>query len=115
MYDKVGDHMFDRSQLMKGTLEGCILKIISIKETYGYEIVSTLESYGFTEVKEGTIYPLLVRLENKHIIVSRFKESPSGPKRKYYTLSPLGKELLKDFTATWHDVKIAVDKILMEA
>ena len=55
--------MIDRSQLMRGTLEGCILKIISEDETYGYEIVSKLQEYGFYDAKEGTIYPLLVRLE----------------------------------------------------
>ena len=53
--------MYDKSQLMKGTLEGCILQILSETVTYGYEIVTTLEEFGFEDVKEGSIYPLLVR------------------------------------------------------
>lgn len=54
--------MYDKSQLMRGTLEGCILKILSKNTSYGYEIVTTLLGYGFKDIKEGTIYPLLVRL-----------------------------------------------------
>ncbi|MFR9063846.1 MAG: PadR family transcriptional regulator [[Clostridium] scindens] len=57
--------MYDKSQLMRGTLEGCILKILSDQTTYGYEIVANLQDYGFEDVKEGTIYPLLVRLKRK--------------------------------------------------
>ena len=49
--------MYDKSQLMKGTLEGCILQILSETVTYGYEIVTTLEEFGFEDVKEGSIYP----------------------------------------------------------
>ena len=55
--------MYDKSQLMRGTLEGCILKFLSEETTYGYELVEKLEQYGFEDIKEGTIYPLLVRLE----------------------------------------------------
>ena len=54
--------MFDKSQLMRGTLEGCILKIISVEVTYGYEIMERLISFGFDDIREGTIYPLLLRL-----------------------------------------------------
>lgn len=104
--------MIDRSQLMRGTLEGCIVKIISEEETYGYEIVSRLQEYGFYDVKEGTIYPILVRLEKKKIISSIYKESPLGPKRKYYFLTDVGKEFLKEFVTVWNDVKMAVDRVL---
>ena len=55
--------MYDKSQLMRGTLEGCILKILSQNTSYGYEIVTTLLGYGFKDIKDGTLYPLLVRLE----------------------------------------------------
>lgn len=50
--------MYDKSQLMRGTLEGCILKILSKSTSYGYEIVTTLLGYGFKDIKEGTIYPI---------------------------------------------------------
>lgn len=104
--------MIDRSQLMRGTLEGCILKIISKEETYGYEIVTRLQEYGFYDAKEGTIYPLLMRLEKKEIISSTYKESPLGPKRKYYFITELGEEYLKQFLSVWNDVKNSVDRVL---
>jgi PadR family transcriptional regulator, regulatory protein PadR len=104
--------MVDRSQLMRGTLEGCIVKIISMEETYGYEIVSRLQDYGFDDAKEGSIYPILVRLEKKNIISSIYKESPLGPKRKYYFLTHIGKEFLYEFESVWNDVKNSVDRIM---
>lgn len=106
--------MIDRSQLMRGTLEGCIVKIISKEETYGYEIITRLQSYGFEDVKEGSTYPILVRLEKKNIISSVYKDSPLGPKRKYYFLTDFGKEFLKQFEVMWNDVKGTVDRILGE-
>ena len=104
--------MVDRSQLMRGTLEGCIVKIISEEVTYGYEIVSRLQTYGFEDVKEGSTYPILLRLEKKKIISSIYKESPLGPKRKYYFLTDIGKEFLKEFEIVWNDVKKSVDQIM---
>lgn len=97
---------------MRGTLEGCIVKIISKEETYGYEIVSKLKEYGFTDAKEGTIYPLLVRLEKKEIISSVYKESPLGPKRKYYFITKAGEEYIKQFLIAWNEVKSSVDQVM---
>ncbi|WP_312652656.1 PadR family transcriptional regulator [Proteiniclasticum sp.] len=104
--------MIDQSQLNRGTLEGCIVKIISMEETYGYEIVSRLQGFGFEDVKEGTIYPILVRLEKKGIISSVYKESPLGPKRKYYFMTKIGEEFLREFIMVWNDVRDSVDRIL---
>ena len=104
--------MFDQRQLLKGTLEGCILKIIEAEETYGYEIVSQLRGFGFEDAKEGTIYPILLRLEKKELIDSNYKASPLGPKRKYYKLSQMGKEFLGEFEDNWNQVKNTVDTIL---
>lgn len=114
MWCKVGVEMIDKSQLMRGTLEGCIVKIISKEETYGYEIVIRLQDFGFTDVKEGSTYPILVRLERRDIISSIYKESPLGPKRKYYVLTTKGKEFLKEFEIAWNDVRETVDSILKE-
>ena len=72
--------MYDKSQMMRGTLEGCILKIISVETTYGYEIVMKLQDFGFEDMKEGTIYPLLVRLEKKKIDFLRISPFPSWTK-----------------------------------
>lgn len=106
--------MYDQTQLRKGTLEGCILKIISKEMTYGYEIVSKLQAFGFKEVKEGTIYPLLVRLEKKGIVRSEFKASPLGPSRKYYELTSEGKVLLEEFKEAWNEVAQIVNHVLDE-
>ena len=56
-----GDAYMDKSQMLKGILEGCTLKIIGKTETYGYDIVTQLQSFGFTDIKEGTLYPLLLK------------------------------------------------------
>ncbi len=104
--------MFDKSQLMRGTLEGCILKIISLEVTYGYEIMLKLRNFGFDEIQEGTIYPLLVRLEKKELIFAEFKPSPLGPSRKYYSITKSGVEMLISFEANWNNISSVVGKIL---
>lgn len=104
----------DKSQMMKGILEGCILKIIDRSETYGYEIAERLQEYGFTDVKEGTLYPLFLRLEKKKLITATFKPSPLGPKRKYYTLTDEGREYVAGFYQIWREVEDAVDRIFKE-
>ncbi len=112
MRDKVGEKMFDKSQLMRGTLEGCILKVIAAETTYGYEIMETLVQYGFEDIREGTIYPLLVRLEKKELITSEVKPSPLGPSRKYYSITQEGSDMLDSFAACWESVSKAVENIL---
>ena len=102
----------DNSQLMKGILEGCILKIISFEETYGYKITEKINESGFTDVAEGTVYPLLVRLEKKGLLDTRSVKSPLGPKRKYFKLNEKGKKYLFDFTENWNETMNIVEKIL---
>ena len=104
----------DKTQIMKGILEGCILKIIDRSETYGYEIVEQLQKFGFENVKEGTLYPLLLRLEKKNLITAIFKSSPLGPKRKYYNLTPEGKEYVTAFYQMWQEVEGSVNDIFKE-
>jgi len=106
------ENMYDKSQLMKGTLEGCILQILSETVTYGYEIVTTLTEFGFEDVKEGSIYPLLVRLEKKGMISSELRPSPLGPKRKYYSLTAEGEAYLQEFIKCWTEVQLSVNRIL---
>ena len=97
---------------MRGTLEGCILKIISEKTTYGYEIMVSLKNKGFEDISEGTIYPLLMRLEKQGSVSSKLMSSPLGPKRKYYTITEAGKWYLADFVKSWEEVAGAVDGII---
>ena len=103
---------FDRSQLMRGSLEGCILKIISLRTTYGYEIIELLKESGFRDVSEGTIYPMLIRLEKQGSIKSELLPSPLGPKRKYFTVTPAGRDYLESFENCWRRISESVTGII---
>ena len=94
--------MNNKSQLLKGSLEGCVLRIIELKgEIYGYEIAKLLKENGFSDVSEGTLYPLYTRLQKNGLITSIMKESTLGPARKYYSLTEKGKQELEDFIDAW--------------
>lgn len=103
-----GEKVFDKSQLLKGILEGCILKSIANEPTYAYGAIEYLRGRGFTDLTEGTLYPLLLRLERQKLIYSRLKDSAVGPKRKYYYITDEGKEYLKDFEREY----FALDEIV---
>lgn len=100
------------SQMLKGTLEGCILAILSQKETYGYEISRQLAAYGFGTIPEGTIYPLLLRLEKNQLVAAAYRPSELGPKRKYYSLTPAGEEELQRFIQNYTELSHAVSRLL---
>ena len=85
--------MYDKSQLMRGTLEGCILKFLSEETTYGYELVERLEQYGFEDIN------------------SQFRPSPLGPSRKYYSLTTEGAAYLEEFLANWTKISSSVNQI----
>lgn len=97
---------------MRGTLEGCILKVLESETTYGYDIVARLQGFGFRDLREGTIYPLLLRLEKKRMISASFRPSPMGPSRKYYSLTAEGRALLAEFESCWREISAAVNTIL---
>ncbi len=103
---------FDKSQLMRGTLQGCILKIINTRTTYGYEILELLRGNGFEDLSEGTLYPLLLRLEKQGTVRSRLRPSTLGPKRKYYELTEAGKHDLAAFEAYWMHLHRCVNRIM---
>ena len=100
------------SQMLKGMLEGCILAIISQKETYGYEISQQLKEYGFGKITEGTIYPLLLRLEKNGFINATYRQSELGPKRKYYFLTSDGKKELASFIKNYQQLTAAINLLL---
>lgn len=114
MQYKVGDVMAQNTQMLKGILEGCILKIINENETYGYEICEKLIKFGFNQVTEGSVYPILIRLEKKELIYSVMKPSPLGPMRKYYYISDKGSIELDNFINTWNEIKQNVENVLGE-
>lgn len=102
------------SQMLKGTLEGCILAILSKDETYGYEITEQLSMYGFGKIAEGTIYPLLLRLEKNDFVTATFRQSDIGPKRKYYSLSERGKVELNSFIQNYNELTNATNKLIKD-
>lgn len=102
------------SQMLKGILEGCILKVISRKETYGYEISEVLRSYGFSDISEGTIYPLLLRLEKNGLITAEYRQSPVGPKRKYFSITLSGINEIEQFFSSWMELSTAIDKLFID-
>ncbi|MBU5591498.1 PadR family transcriptional regulator [Clostridium sp. MSJ-4] len=106
--------MANNTQMLKGLLEGCILNIIDKNETYGYEICEKLIEFGFEGISEGSVYPILIRLEKKKLVYSLMKKSPLGPMRKYYYLTEEGSYELKQFILSWNEMKKNVDSILGE-
>lgn len=102
------------SQMLKGILDGCLLAIINKGETYGYEMIEKLELYGFRMVSEGSIYPVLLRLQKEGFVKSVMKESPSGPKRKYYTLTPDGEKEYLEFKERWENLSDSVNRLVKE-
>ncbi len=100
------------AQLMKGILEGCVLGIIARGETYGYEILAQLDAVGFKDLGEGTLYPVLTRLNKKEYIFCRKTKSPLGPIRKYYTITVPGKAYLEDFKKSYRKITASADQVL---
>lgn len=93
--------MENLTEMLKGVLEGCVLEIISRKETYGYEITRKLNALGFSDVVDGTVYTILVRLEKNRLVNIEKKPSDIGPPRKFFTLNDAGRKELQSFWARW--------------
>ncbi len=99
-----------KAQMRKGILEFCILSILDKKEAYPSEVIEALKDAKLIVV-EGTLYPLLTRLKNAELLTYRWEESPSGPPRKYYSLTKMGRAFLEELSGTWADLNKAVNKI----
>lgn len=95
---KVLQHL---TEMLKGILEGCVLEIIDRGETYGYEITRQLNDLGFTDVVDGTVYTILVRLEKNRLVKTEKKPSSKGPQRKFFTLTDAGRDELTNFWKKW--------------
>ena len=89
------------TEMLKGTLEGIVLAILSSRPAYGYEITARLREMGFPDVAEGTVYALLIRIEQKGLVDVERVPSEKGPPRKVYSLNTQGREYLKEFWRTW--------------
>ena len=103
-------------QFKKGSLEMILLCLIAKKETYGYEIITELNDSGASILgyaKEGTIYPILYRLQNAGLIHCRIAPAAAnGGSKKYYSLTPKGKETLDELTAFWKKYTGCVDRFI---
>src|SRR4249919_3950486 len=89
------------TEMLKGTLEGIVLAILSVRPAYGYEITARLREQGFADIAEGTVYALLVRVEQKGLVDVEKIPSEKGPPRKVYSLNARGQEDLEEFWRTW--------------
>ncbi|MBN9234299.1 MULTISPECIES: PadR family transcriptional regulator [Phyllobacteriaceae] len=89
------------TEMLKGTLEGIVLAILSMQAAYGYEITARLREQGFTDIAEGTVYALLVRIEQRGLVDVEKVPSEKGPPRKVYTLNAQGRDYLDEFWRTW--------------
>ena len=99
------------TEMLKGVLEGCVLEIISREETYGYEITRRLNALGFTDVVEGTVYTILVRLEKNKLVDTEKKPSDMGPPRQFYVLNDAGREELCRFWGKWEFVASKINQL----
>lgn len=89
------------TEMLKGTLEGIVLAILSGRPAYGYEITAWLRDQGFADIAEGTIYALLVRIEQRGFVDVQKVPSEKGPPRKVYALNAQGRECLEEFWRNW--------------
>lgn len=101
-----------KTQLLKGILDGCVLAIIEQQEVYGYELSQKLMQQGLKDISEGTIYPVLLRLQKSNWIIGQMRPSESGPNRKYYSLTDEGKEALQMIRHEWEQLSVPITKIL---
>lgn len=103
--------MDNLTEMLKGVLEGCVLEIISRGDTYGYEITRRLNALGFTDVVEGTVYTILIRLEKSKLVEITKKPSDMGPPRKFFTLNDAGRKELHRFWEKWEFVSSKIDEL----
>ena len=89
------------TEMLKGTLEGIVLAVLSMQPAYGYEITAWLREQGFADIAEGTVYALLIRIEQRGLVDVKKVSSEKGPPRKVYSLNAAGREYLDEFWRTW--------------
>lgn len=99
-------------QIKKGALDFCVLALIARGESYGYEIVKTLGEQGLT-TSEGTVYPLLARLQKEGLVTSAWRQMDEGNPRKYYRITGKGEAALALFKEHWEEFVGTVDQILV--
>ena len=89
------------TEMLKGILEGIVLAVLATRPAYGYEITAWLREQGFADIAEGTVYALLVRVEQRGLVDVEKVASEKGPPRKVYSLNAQGRDYLDEFWGTW--------------
>ena len=102
------------TQLRKGVLELCILNVVGRAPVYGYDIVKQLRGIDALVIREGTVYPILSRLRRDGLVSASLQESPEGPARKYYELTPRGKQVCLEMNAYWDVLKRGIERLKQE-
>lgn len=99
------------TEMLKGTLEGIVLALLALRPAYGYEITARLREQGFTDIAEGTVYAVLVRIEQRGLVDVTKVPSEKGPPRKVYALNTQGQEYLDEFWQTWTFLTARLDTL----
>ncbi len=99
-----------RAQMRKGTLEYCVLSILSREDAYAPAIIAKLKKAEVIVV-EGTLYPILTRQKNQGLLSYRWEESPQGPPRKYYTITDYGRAFLSELDKAWINLVDQINSI----
>ncbi len=99
------------TEMLKGTLEGIVLAILSTRAAYGYQITARLRDEGFSDIAEGTVYALLVRVEQRGLVDVEKVPSEKGPPRKVYSLNVRGREYLDEFWSNWSFLAERIERL----
>ena len=99
------------TEMLKGTLEGIVLAILAGRPAYGYEITARLREQGFADIVEGTVYALLVRIEQRGFVDVEKVPSEKGPPRKVYSLNTQGGEYLDEFWRSWRFLAERIEQL----
>ncbi|SDL35465.1 PadR family transcriptional regulator [Tessaracoccus oleiagri] len=96
----------------RGILDLCVMRLLSDGPTYGYELASRLTDAGLGEVKGGTLYPLLKRLESAEEVDIEWRPGESGPGRKFYKLNERGHARLRELSEAWERFSSTITRIV---
>lgn len=99
------------TEMLKGTLEGIVLAVLAARSAYGYEITAQLRDEGFPDIAEGTVYALLVRIEQRGLVDVEKVPSEKGPPRKVYSLNAQGSAYLEEFWKNWTFLAAHIDQL----
>jgi PadR family transcriptional regulator, regulatory protein PadR len=103
------------TEMLKGNLEGIVLAVLATRPAYGYDVTARLREQGFPDLVEGTVYALLIRIEQRGFVDVEKVRSEKGPPRKVYTLNQNGREQLAEFWRTWSALSERIEKLQIES